>query len=177
MNSKAICTSLRALVLPDLQSMRGARTRLRNAVALIAVLACSPMSARADVVLDWNLIAVSTSGVGQGPFAKARYMAITRLAVFEAVNAIKGEYEPYLGTVIAPVGASVDAAAIAAAYRVLKTYPTLDTAFASSLAAIPGSSAKADGIATGEAAAAQMIALRASDGSSPAEFYLPQSVW
>jgi hypothetical protein len=106
-------------------------------------------------------------------------MSITQLAVFEAVNAITGDYEPYLGTVIAPVGASADAAAIAAAYRVLKNYfpgaANLDTAYAASLAAIPDDAAKTDGIATGEAAAAQMIALRLGDGSSPAEFYLPES--
>src|SRR5258705_9896263 len=98
-------------------------TRSRAAVALFAVLVCSPMNARADVVLDWDLIAVTTLiSQGQNPFAQARYMAITQLAVFEAVNAITGDYEPYLGTVVAPVGASVDAAAIAAAYRVLKNY-------------------------------------------------------
>ena len=154
-------------------------TRLSTAIALIAVLACSPMNARADVALDWNLIAVSTAGLGQNPFAQARYMAITQLAVFEAVNAITGDYEPYVGTVVAPVGASADAAATAAAYRVLKHYfpdaATLDTAYAASLAAIPEGSAKIDGLATGEAAAAQMIALRAGDGSAPPAFYLPES--
>lgn len=156
-------------------------TRLRTAVALIAALVCSPMNARADVVLDWDLIAVTTLiSEGQSPFAQARYMSITQLAVFEAVNAITGDYEPYLGTVVAPVGASADAAAIAAAYRVLKTYfpgaLNLDPAYMASLAAIPNNgSAKTDGIATGEAAAAQMTALRVGDGSAPPEFYLPTS--
>jgi hypothetical protein len=155
-------------------------TPLRAAVALVALLVCSPMNARADVVLDWDLIAVTTLiSQGQSPFAQARYMSIIQLAVFEAVNAITGDYEPYLGTVVAPVGASADAAAIAAAYRVLKNYfpgvATLDTAYAAWLAAIPDGSAKSGGIATGEAAAAQMIALRVGDGSSPPEFYLPQS--
>ena len=155
-------------------------TRLPIAAALVAVLACSPMHARADVVLDWDSIAVTTLvAQGQNPFAQARFMSITQLAVFEAVNAITGNYEPYLGTVVAPVGASADAAAIAAAYRVLKNYfpgvASLDTAYAASLAAIPDGAAKTDGIATGEAAAAQMIALRVGDGSSPPEFYLPAS--
>ena len=155
-------------------------TALRTAVAFVTVLLCSPMSAKADVVLDWDLIAVNTLiSQGQSPFAQARYMAIIQLAVFEAVNAITGDYEPYLGTVVAPVGASADAAAIAAAYRVLKNYfpgdATLDPAYAASLAAIPNGSAKTAGIATGEAAAAQMIALRVGDGSSPPEFYLPES--
>src|ERR1700687_1222848 len=44
------------------------------------------------------------------------------------------------------------------------------------LAAIPDGSAKSGGIATGQAAAAQMIALRLNDGSSPPQFYLPTSI-
>src|SRR5438132_1840674 len=149
-------------------------------VTLVALLACSPIAARADVVLDWNAIAMSTViSQGQSPFAHARFLAIAQLAVFEAVNAITGDYNPYLGTVVAPVGASADAAAVAAAYNVLKHYfplaPNLDPAYAASLAAIPDGSAKSGGIATGQAAAAQMIALRLGDGSSPPQFYVPAS--
>ena len=176
--NRTIRTTLAALAPPRRQSMRSVRSRLTTFVALIAVLAWSPINAKADAVLDWDLIAVNTLTT-QSPFAQARYMAITQLAVFEAVNAITGDYEPYLGTVVAPAGASADAAAIAAAYRVLKNYfplaATLDTSYAASLASIPDSTAKTDGIATGEAAAAQMIALRVGDGSSPPEFYLPES--
>jgi len=155
-------------------------TRLRTAVGFVAVLMCSPISARADVVLDWDAIAVNTLiSQGQSPFAQARYLAITQLAVFEAVNSIMGDYEPYLGTVVAPAGASPDAAAIAASYRVLKSYfpgaATLDTAYAASLALIVDGTSKAAGIATGEAAAAQMIALRVNDGSLPPAFYQPES--
>ena len=153
---------------------------VRTSVTLVALLVCSPIAARADVVLDWNAIAVSTLlGQSQSPFAQARYMSITQLAVFEAVNTITGEYEPYPGTVVAPAGASADAAAVAAAYGVLKNYfplaANLDTAYAASLAAIPDGAAKSDGIATGQAAAAQMIAVRVGDGSSPAQFYAPTS--
>ena len=145
--------------------------QLRTSVTLVAVLACSSIAARADVVLDWNAIAVSTLiGQGQSAFAQPRFMAITQLAVFEAVNAITGDYRPYLGTVVAPVGASADAAAVAAAYRVLKNYfplaPNLDPAYAVSLALIPDGSAKSGGIATGEAAAALMIAIRLGDGAA-----------
>jgi hypothetical protein len=156
-------------------------TRLRTSVTLVALLMCSPIAARADVVLDWNAIAVSTLvSQGQSPNAQARFLAITQLAVFEAVNAITGDYTPYLGTVVAPVGASAEAAAVAAAYQVLKHYfplaPNLDPAYAASLAMIPNGSAKSGGIATGQAAAAQMIALRFGDGSSPPQFYVPTSI-
>jgi hypothetical protein len=156
-------------------------TRLRISATLVALLVCSPIAARADVVLDWNAIAVSTLvSQGQNPFAQSRFMAITQLAVFEAVNAITRDYKPYLGTVVAPAGASADAAAVAAAYQVLKTYfppaaANLDAAYAASLAAIADGPAKSGGIATGQAAAAQMIALRLNDGSSPPQFYAPAS--
>jgi len=154
--------------------------RLLTSVTLGVLVVWSPITARADVVLDWNAIAVSTVSQGQNPFAQARFMAVTQLAVFEAVNAITGDYTPYLGTVVAPAGASVDAAAVTAAYQVLKTYfplaaANLDAAYAASLAAIPNGSAKNGGIATGQAAAAQMIALRLNDGSSPPQFYAPAS--
>src|SRR5206468_12081461 len=66
-----------------------------------------------------------------------------------------------------------------AAYNVLKNYfplaPNLDPAYAASLAVIPNGSAKSGGIATGQAAAAHMIALRLNDGSSPSQFYAPAS--
>jgi PAP2 superfamily len=152
----------------------------RTSATLCLLLLCCPIAARADVVLDWNAIAVSTlRDQGQNPFAQARFMAITQLAVFEAVNAITRDYKPYLGTIIAPGGASVDAAAVAAAYAVLKNYfpaaPNLDQWYAGSLALIPDGSAKSGGVATGQAAAAQMIALRLQDGSSPPQFSLPSS--
>jgi hypothetical protein len=146
----------------------------------VALLVCCPIAARADVVLQWNEIAVSTLvSQGQSPFAQARFMAITQLAVFEAVNAITGHYRPYLGSVVAPAHASADAAAVAAAYAVLKNYfpaaASLDAQYAAALAAIPDGPAKSGGIATGQSAAAQMIAARVGDGSSPPQFSVPAS--
>src|SRR5262245_27311009 len=158
--------------------------RMLTRTIVIASVSCAllaPVVARADVVLEWNAIAVSTM-LGQSPqpnpFQQARFMAITQLAVFEAVNATTGRYEPYLGTIDAPDGASPEAAAIAAAHRVLRTYfpasaAALDAARAASLAVIPDGQAKDDGIATGEAAAAAMILLRTGDGSSPLTFFVP----
>ena len=75
----------------------------RSTVGVVAVLLMSGAMAKADVVLDWNAIMTSTV-VAQNPFAQARFAAITQAAVFEAVNAITGDYEPYLGTITAPPG-------------------------------------------------------------------------
>ena len=157
----------------------GARKWTFGLCMLMATLLFGPVIAKADPVLDWNAIAVDTAVAnGQNPFAQARFAAIVQVAVFEAVNAITGDYRPYLGSIDAPHGASADAAAIQAAYRVLSTYfPT-----ARQRSTQPArtrwhryrtAKAKIDGIATGDAAANALIALRANDGSSPPQFKTP----
>lgn len=152
---------------------------VRFVCGLMATLCLSSVAAAADAVLDWNSIAVNTAVANkQNPFAQARTAAVVQLAVFEAVNAVTRQYQPYLGTVTAPAGASAEAAAVEASYRVLSIYfpasqAALSAARGSSLAAIPDGQAKVDGIAVGDAAATAMIALRAHDGSAPAQFKAP----
>jgi hypothetical protein len=155
------------------------RTRIRLAAAACGALLSTAAFAHDDPVLEWNAIMVSTTA-GQNPFFQARFAAITQLAVFEAVNAIDQDFDPYLGTITAPRTASAEAAAIAAAHAVLKNYfpanaAALDAARASSLARISDGTRKQEGITVGESAAAAMIALRADDGSVPPQFYVPQS--
>jgi len=155
------------------------RTPIAMAAAVCGTLFATAAVSSTDSVLEWNSIMLTTTA-GQNPFFQARFAAITQLAVFEAVNAIDKDFEPYLGTITAPSGASPDAAAVAAAHAVLENYfpgnaSTLDAAYATSLARIPNGSAKQDGIGVGEAAAAALIALRATDDSAPAEFYSPTS--
>jgi hypothetical protein len=139
-----------------------------------------PSIARADTVTDWNLLMEQTVLVAPtNPNRQTRWGAITQLAVFEAVNAIEGDYEPYLGgLIVAPDGASVDAAVIAAAHRTLTTLrpssaATLDPLREAALAAIPDGQAKTDGIQVGEDAAAAMLILRADDGSDDIVPYTP----
>jgi hypothetical protein len=142
-------------------------------VALLAGLVSAPVTAGADdVVLRWNEIATRTA-TATSPFNQARVGAIVQLAVFEAVNAITGEYEPYLSpATTAPAGASVDAAVVIAAHKVLTAYfpaaaAALDAARDSELAAIPDGPDKIAGSAVGMAAADAMIALRGADGAAP----------
>jgi len=158
-------------------------TALRIAVAALVCTLVTPVHARAgDTVLTWNEIAINTAVAnGQSPFVQARTNAVVALAVFEAVNTITGDYEPYLGTFEAPDGASVDAAAAAAAWRVLRTYfaanaatvASLDAALANTLSGIPNGQAKDDGKQLGIDVALAMIALRANDGSAPPQFKTP----
>ena len=133
--------------------------------------------AHADAVTDWNAI-MQTTVTPVNPFFQGRSAAIVQLAVFEAVNSIIGDYEPYLGRIAAPRGASPEAAAIAAAHRALVAlYPgsaaSLDASRAASLSAIPNGSAKDDGIKVGEIAADVILALRANDGSTTVVPYTP----
>ena len=157
----------------------GKRKQFWKPLCGLLVLMFVPLPGRSDVVQDWDAI-MQTTVSSQPPFPQARSAAITQLAVFEAVNAITQKYKPYLGTVTAPHDASPEAAAVAAAHGVLSQFfpasqSALDAAYARSLAAIPNGPRKTAGIATGQAAAAAMIAARENDGSSPLEFFLPTS--
>ena len=132
------------------------------------------------VIREWNEIAINAILPNGPPFTAARFMTIVQLAVFEAVNSISGKYQPYLGTVSGPAGASTEAAAIVAAHDTLVNYfpaqaATLDLRRDASLAAIPDGQSKTDGMAVGAAAALAMIANRTGDGSSPPLVYIPTS--
>lgn len=166
--------------------------RLPCVIALCSVLFLGAGAAQANVVLQWNEIAVRTltsQTPALNPFLQARYAAIVQLAVFEAVNSITGDYQGYLGSpsaptglsVSAPIGSNPDAAAIAAAYKVLITFFGADAATAAALNAdraasltlIPDGAPKTNGITAGEAAALAVMAVRVGDGSSPLINYLP----
>ena len=144
-----------------------------SAVILLASVVSARTTAADDLVLKWNKTATETA-VATNPFNQARIMAIAQLAVFEAVNAVTGDYEPYLDSpTTAPPGASVDAAVVIAAHKVLTTYFTapatvtaLNAARDADLAMMPNGQGKTDGMAVGMAAANALIALRANDGSA-----------
>jgi hypothetical protein len=95
---------------------------------------------------------------------------IVALAVYDAVVAIEGGYQPYAATIQAPAGADVRAAVAAAAYltaraRVVPSQVTyLDQRYVAYLSTIADGPAKTGGIAVGQQAAAAMLALRADDG-------------
>jgi hypothetical protein len=138
------------------------------ALLLVGSAIWAPREATADVVADWN--ATTQSIVVSKGAQGGVYFALVHIAVYDAVNAIDRKYSAYAVTPQAPtLGASQDAAAATAAYRVLlSVFPdqqsTLDAAYSTSLAAVPDSTAKARGIAVGEEVAAKWLALRANDG-------------
>jgi hypothetical protein len=126
---------------------------------------------QADSVLDWNIVALKTTAAAPfNPPLESRNLAIVHAAMFDAVNSIVGEFRPYAVELSSTSDASPSAAAAAAAHFVLvQLYPAqqamLDATYAASLSTIPDGSAKAGGIAVGQAVAAKILAMRASDGS------------
>ena len=95
------------------------KTQIQLVAAALAFVGLATASTvKADAVTDWNEIMQTTVSAGNANI-QARSAAITQLAVYEAVNSILGEYEPYLDAIDAPDWASPDAAAVAAAHTVL----------------------------------------------------------
>jgi hypothetical protein len=134
-----------------------------------------------DPVIEWNANALRTIVTANSPPpVTARNLAIVHAAMFDAVNSIEGGYAPYKFKLVAPVGASAEAAAVSAAYEVLvKLYPkqkaTLDTYLSNSLAKITDGQSETDGLAVGKAIATSMTALRSTDGAGKTVTYAPES--
>ena len=155
------------------------KTRIFNiicSVLLIGILVTPTAAVRAapagpDAVIAWNAIMVRTivtNGL-QPPPASFVYGAYVQAAVYNAVVAIEGGYQPYKSALPSSPSASVDAAVATAAHHVLLYYfplqqTALDADYSASLASIPDSPAKAAGIQLGANAATELINLRAGDG-------------
>ncbi len=136
-----------------------------------------PTTARAAVpaspvaVIVWNGIAqrAAITVAKQAGAQSLIAIAFAQAAVYDAVVAIAGGYQPYKLNLTPRPTASVDAAVATAAHDVLIHYfpaqqAALDTDYAYALAAIPDGAAKTDGIAVGQEAAAGIIDLRQGDG-------------
>ena len=118
-------------------------TKLLRVMGLVVLsTGVSATSAHANVVAEWNAVAVQCIAVGDGTLPPTRPgppalldLAIVHVAMHDAIQAIERKYEPSLATPTATGHGSVAAAAAAAAHRVLSlkvcpSYVTsLDAAF------------------------------------------------
>jgi len=126
-----------------------------------------------NAVEDWATIvlpAITNPGEPRPPVSSEVVATTIHLAVYDAVVAIEGGYQPYAKAIEAPRGASLRAAIATAAYRTARgrvaasQFAYLDQKYGDYLADIPGGPAKDDGVQVGGAAAAGVLALRAHDG-------------
>jgi hypothetical protein len=143
---------------------------LRSTLILVILLA-APASASADVIADWNAIAVQATITGSRPNPTGVIdIAMVHAAIFDAVQAIEKQYEPYYVEINDATGSPVAAAAKAARDILVNRFPAqagaLDTAYQQYLSS-HGLFESDPGVEVGARAAAGIIALRACDGSFP----------
>ena len=129
--------------------------RIVFASALIVCCVSTGKTAQADVVTDWNVIALNATTVPPNSVLQSRTLAIVHAAVYDAVASLDQSGRPYAVDLKAPAGASVDAAIAAAAHGVLMRLAPgqrllLDEALNTALSRIAPGQAKTDGIATGQ---------------------------
>lgn len=150
-----------------------------------------PLAAGADVIALFDEVAdltVTPIGVTYPAVTPeelrpiyANDIAAVHVAMYDAVVAIKGGYQPFATEPTSPTaGASVNAAAAAAACGVLRGLfpnraPQYEPACQTYINALPNGNAKTLGLAVGAEVAAGTLASRANDGRSTAVTYLAGS--
>jgi hypothetical protein len=155
------------------------------ALLLPAVLLDTARAAPADVLNEWSARASQlAAAAGMHPLRAPITLGIVHLAAYDAVNAIAGGHAPYVAARPVTRPASMEAAAVEAAYRVLAVelpsqLAALDVARAASLAPIAEPD-RSNGVAVGAASAQALLAHRAQDGRNAVVPYTPGSgagVW
>jgi hypothetical protein len=166
-------TSVSTMSLRTVQTEARWKRAARAIGCSLVALQFSLSPARADVVSDWNKIALHTVvSSEQRPAHAALEMAMVHVAMFETMNFIEGAYAPrFVVKPYRPVRVSSEAAAAAAAHYVLaqlhpEQKPALDAALQHSAAAIPDAQEKSSALITGRALGGNIYAIWASDLSS-----------
>ena len=152
---------------------------LTGILVLVAAVWLSAASARTrkpvevppDAVLTWNTYTVNAVRASVPTKVQTDgmvYMSYTQAAVYDAVTKLMGRYQPYHDFAFTVVpGASVQAAVATAAQTILDHYlpdqqATVDAEYNAYLATLSGD--VANGVAVGQAAANDIIAMRTGDG-------------
>ncbi len=128
----------------------------------------------ADMVITWNnhlIDAIRSDSTRPGPTWASRNGAIVQAAVYDAVNGIQQTHTPFASLATAPATASAEAAVAVAAHDTLAAlYPAqqakFDAELVASLATIPDGPSEDAGVSLGHQVAADILALRAADGSA-----------
>lgn len=152
---------------------RKPQTKFSKAVVAASIMLLGMFTqARADAVADWNAIAVQAVVTAARPGASgALDVAVVHAAIYDAVQAIEKDYQPYYVDIPGASGSPIGATARAAHDVLVNRFPAqaaaIDVLYQNYLIAngIPETD---PGIAVGATAAAGIIALRACDGSFPA---------
>jgi hypothetical protein len=153
-----------------------------TALLLAVLFASVPRAAFADKVTDWNEIGSQVAlNAGRAGAIGTVDLAYMHIAIYDAVNSIEPGYTVFAVTPSnVPAGASSEAATVEAAYRVLiAIFPAqaayINQQYALSIASIPDSQSKIDGMGVGAEVAALFLASRSGDGRNANVTYTPGS--
>ena len=134
---------------------------------------------QADEITYWNGVMLDAIRGGATPPPRAsRGLAMMHTAMYDAVNSVGRNYQPYNQSFVTTPTASREAAAAQAAHDVLANlYPTLqgtfDTNLNNRLNLIAGGANKTAGIQLGQASAQSILGLRANDKANLVVPYTP----
>src|SRR5688572_15614947 len=98
---------------------------LKTSASAATLALCLLSQANADVVTDWNVVALNAGNAarltptGQTPALQARNLAMVHLAIFDVLNSIEPKYTPYRVQVKMPNTTSREAAASTAAHYLI----------------------------------------------------------
>src|SRR5262245_50682402 len=140
-------------------------------IAVLTILLLIPASVNADAVVDWNAIAMQSQVTAGRPGQTGMIdVAMVQLAIYDAVQAIEKQSEPYYVEIPGATGSPEVAAAKAAHDVLVNRFPSqaaaLDILYQQYLIN-HGLADNDPGVMVGARAAAGIIALRACDGSFP----------
>lgn len=122
---------------------------------------------RRGAVTVWNTFASNLVAANLPPGPQTYTLAVTQIAVHDALNAIDRRYESYAFVGSAPRASMAAAVAAAAHDTLVRLAPnaaaSVDAEYDAALSSVPDGTRKDAGIATGQAAAAAILARRSSD--------------
>jgi hypothetical protein len=151
---------------------------LSSLLASAALLLTPVTAVRADLVTEWNALALTTMSSSTEAPVMARDLAILQASIFNASESIRGGYNTYgFGGYAAPgaepAGASYEAAMMSAANQVMQSLYSgsssdFTTLYNTQIGMIADGQAKDDGIAWGITIANEVLSWRSTDGASAA---------
>jgi hypothetical protein len=144
--------------------------RLVTATTLVIALG-SASQARADLAIEWNVIAVEATAVPPNSILQSRVLAIAHLAMYDAARVANQQPALLARSIQSDGPTSPDAAVATAAHAVLKRLApaqaaTIDAAYKSALSTITDGPPKDNGVKLGQSVAENVLELRSADGST-----------
>jgi hypothetical protein len=152
---------------------------MKQSYLLLVIVLCGSVYGQ-NAVTEWAEIVQPAIHSASAPRAVPNAVilhTIIQLAIYDAVVSVQGGFKPFAGSMSAQPGADVRAAVATAAWRAARERVSpaqsayLDAAYENYTVSIAPGPARQSGVEAGEAAAAAVLAARASDGINNVTIY------